>query len=499
MEESVEKLFQQIDLKKVIQLWKGTGDIEALGDFENYVCSFQSEDGEKILRLTHDSHRSENEVLAEIHWINFLNGRGVQACKPLLSKNQKWVEAISIEGSSFWAVGFERAEGILIDPQDDPRWFPKLVSEGIAYQWGKITGKMHALAQEYTPESPLIKRPQWHEDDLVTNAKKYLPDSYQHLRDELEEHTQWMHDLPKGPTNFGLTHYDLHSHNFLWKDGGMTIFDFDDVEYQWFIFDIGIPIYHLISQQNNYQGLEILEDFFVEFMKGYLQENRIEESWFKELPRFFHFRRLVIACVFFKKMPDMTEAPMQQFLKSLETEHPCSQLDYTKLYRKAVDELTQGKMEKVSLRPLEESEFEEYMNLNRYAKNTAEAEGVSLEEGIKIVKKQNLRILPQGIQTPNQFMFVVVEKESQQTIGKLWFALQKIGEKESIYLYNIELKKEYQGHGYGKAVMGMLEKRAEELGVNDIRLHAFGSNERAWKLYKKIGYEFTNVRMKKEF
>lgn len=52
--------------------WSASGKIELLDNVANFVYQFQSGHHWKILRITHNSHRSEEQIIAELDWVNFL-------------------------------------------------------------------------------------------------------------------------------------------------------------------------------------------------------------------------------------------------------------------------------------------------------------------------------------------------------------------------------------------------------------------------------------------
>lgn len=50
-------------------------------------------------------------------------------------------------------------------------------------------------------------------------------------------------------------------------------------------------------------------------------------------------------------------------------------------------------------------------------------------------------------------------------------------------------EKKYWGKGYGQQAMGLLEDQCKKMGYKKIELGVFRFNERAHKMYKKLGYE----------
>ncbi len=59
--------------------------LNLIGGFQNYVYEYKGKDKSYILRLTHSSHRSENLIKGELHWISYLISNGISASKPIYS------------------------------------------------------------------------------------------------------------------------------------------------------------------------------------------------------------------------------------------------------------------------------------------------------------------------------------------------------------------------------------------------------------------------------
>ena len=52
--------------------------------------------------------------------------------------------------------------------------------------------------------------------------------------------------LPRSVEMFGLTHGDVHVGNLRRAGAKITLFDFDDAEYNWFLNDIATLMYYLV-------------------------------------------------------------------------------------------------------------------------------------------------------------------------------------------------------------------------------------------------------------
>jgi len=117
-----------------------------------------------------------------------------------------------------------------------------------------------------------------------------------------------------------------------------------------------------------------------------------------------------------------------------------------------------------------------------------EAEGKSREEF--------LRLLPQGVATPEQVLWSITRRSDRQPVGVLWIqAMQK--PRPVAFIYNIEIFPAFRHNGYAEQAMRLLEDEARRLGLEGIRLHVFGHNRAARPLYEKLGYVPTNIQMLK--
>ena len=71
-----------------------------LKGFQSFVYECKKNGRNYVLRITHNSHRSDNLIQGELHWIHYLVENGVSVCRPILSKNNRFVEIIELEASS---------------------------------------------------------------------------------------------------------------------------------------------------------------------------------------------------------------------------------------------------------------------------------------------------------------------------------------------------------------------------------------------------------------
>lgn len=130
-----------------------------------------------------------------------------------------------------------------------------------------------------------------------------------------------------------------------------------------------------------------------------------------------------------------------------------------------------------------------------YADDKVKAGNFTLEEALEQSNQEFNTLLPDGINSEDNHLFNLMDKEKGEDVGKLWVKKRSGG--QELFIYDIRIHKEYRGQGYGKQTMHSLEDWAKEKGIPKISLHVFGHNETALNLYRKVGFVATNVLMSK--
>jgi ribosomal protein S18 acetylase RimI-like enzyme len=105
--------------------------------------------------------------------------------------------------------------------------------------------------------------------------------------------------------------------------------------------------------------------------------------------------------------------------------------------------------------------------------------------------------LPQGLATPDNYLYEINASESGPTVGVLWFAIEKKNDLRKAFVYDIEIKAEYRRQGHAFQAFVLLEPIVCALGLGSIGLHLFSQNSGAQALYEKLGYVVTGTNMQK--
>ena len=150
----------------------------------------------------------------------------------------------------------------------------------------------------------------------------------------------------------------------------------------------------------------------------------------------------------------------------------------------------------LTMKPMTEAEFESYVepSIADYAEGHVADGQWTPSEALEKARKEFQDLLPQGIHTPDQYLFSLFN-DAGQKVGMLWFALRGGEGQGSAWVYDVRIDDAFRRQGYGSAAFVQMEKRVRELGGKKIALHVFGSNHAAREMYEKLGYQTTNVLM----
>lgn len=293
MEPAVDRAFTPEHRALAAEAFGGTiDDLTLLGDFENYVFRFEPGGAPRILRITHTSHRSADDIRAEIDWVAHLRAGGLEVCSAIPSGSGAWVEEIGEGFGSFLVSCFEHAPGARPTRAE---WGPELFE-----RWGAYVGRSHRLTRDYVPGNGVPDRMRWDENPYVVRALDVIPEDQRRVRSRFEEVRQRWADLAEEPGAFGICHTDLHQENFHVADGRIVGFDTDDCEHHWLVQDISSVLYHGYHGPQNEKGKpsisrpEFVEAFLPPFWRGYRTEYDLDEVWLDELPLFLMARRMTI-------------------------------------------------------------------------------------------------------------------------------------------------------------------------------------------------------------
>ena len=154
----------------------------------------------------------------------------------------------------------------------------------------------------------------------------------------------------------------------------------------------------------------------------------------------------------------------------------------------------------INLNPISEIEFQSYFEatITSYAEHNVESGRWTQDEASKLAKVEIDAMLPYGLDTPNNLIYVAESKDKNIPVGYLWVAIDESSNRKSMFICDIEIHEEFRKQGYAEAAAYSLERYARELGVTSIQANIFGHNKRAQLLSQKLGYQVTNIFVSKQ-
>ncbi len=243
------------------------------GGYENRMYGFKTATRKIVIRITPPEHKSVKEVEAELDWINYLKHNGASVVEAIESKNGRLVEVVETDHGKIPVVSFRWADGRLVSRED--------FSGSLFRTWGQAVGKMHALTKNYQSKSQ--NRIQWYEDEYL--SRDLIPADQRVVLERFDNLMEYFKELPQERNSFGLIHQDVHHANLFYDGEKLTVLDFDDCLYGFFVFDIANALGFSIWEKPEDMSNQEFADYYLEhFMKGYEEENRLDEDWFEHLP-----------------------------------------------------------------------------------------------------------------------------------------------------------------------------------------------------------------------
>jgi Ser/Thr protein kinase RdoA (MazF antagonist) len=257
----------------------------------NLVYEYEIDKKPLILRISFTPERTLEQIQAELHFVNYLSENGVNVSRPVRSKNGYLVETIHAAGIPFHVVTFVKGKGMRV-PDNQYRYRTDAPIEEYFRNWGRILGQMHALTKNYQPESEKIKRPGWfdlHKGRLALTNQ--LPCRLHRFQAQIQFLMDELKSLPRDKDSFGLIHGDFNDGNFTvdYTNGDITVFDFDDSCYFWFMYEIasaweggiGRTMFRGLNERKSF-----MEGYMDQVMEGYTRVNSLSAEWLERLPLF---------------------------------------------------------------------------------------------------------------------------------------------------------------------------------------------------------------------
>lgn len=261
---------------------------------ENVVFRVSALEDAYALRIHRHGHRSDDEVRAEIAYMQALHQAGLAVSEVVPTR----------AGELFATVSDGQGAPYQVDVQ---RWVPDsaplgdcgaawngtdLPTVGTFAQLGEVCGRFHALSAEIG-RLPGYSRPAWDLDGLVGPAPLWgdprrlagTEEDRLAIDAALRDIRRDLARIGTGPADFGVIHADFSPENVLLSRGRLTLIDFDDFGEGWWLFDLATVLfwYHRHPRYSEYRAA---------LLNGYRKHFRISEQSLSSLDAFILARGL---------------------------------------------------------------------------------------------------------------------------------------------------------------------------------------------------------------
>ncbi|MBD5770971.1 phosphotransferase enzyme family protein [Marinomonas colpomeniae] len=241
-----------------------------------------------IVRVHRPDYHTYDEIASEIAWIKALRrDSNITIPAPLPLDDGSYIASFEDDGHTRYVVAFEFITGK--EPAVD-----KSLTAGFEVL-GQISAGLHNHASQWTPPDSFIRKSWTFETSFGNNP--LWGDWRQALDLEKDEQTvleqlcvQLENKLAAYGTSsdrFGLVHADLRLANLLVDQDKLSVIDFDDCGFSWFMYDFAAAI-------SFYEESPQIPDLITAWLKGYRTVRPLEKEHENMIPTFILFRRLLL-------------------------------------------------------------------------------------------------------------------------------------------------------------------------------------------------------------
>lgn len=155
----------------------------------------------------------------------------------------------------------------------------------------------------------------------------------------------------------------------------------------------------------------------------------------------------------------------------------------------------------IRLIPMQQNDFDTFFeeNIVRYAEEKVKSGNWQVEDALERSRAEFEGLLPDGLQSKDQYIFNIFDDEQESKIGILWVEVRMDEPHRPAFIFDFVIDESYRGKGFGKKSLTALDEKLKLMGVESVALHVFGYNTNAFELYKRMGYEATNINMRKNY
>ncbi len=288
MDLKLQKLYNNEIFNKFKSIFGGSNYSEPSG-FESFVYEFERNNLQLILKISHSSRRSPEEIQGEIDYLNFLHNEEIPVALVEKSLSGNFVEIEEAVDGFFTGICFQKAKGRHIRKEDK--------TPDLFLQMGKIQAAMHNSAEKANLGGIKFHRPDCFEMDKNV-VRECLTDKDCEVIKIYDDLFEGFGKQTKTSQNYGIMHYDFHPGNFFINGDKLTLFDFDDSVYFWFIADMAVTLFYQVPHDiKNQKEFDSVKLFLDNFLQGYTEIRSFDTASIIEFGNYLKMREIILYAI----------------------------------------------------------------------------------------------------------------------------------------------------------------------------------------------------------
>lgn len=236
-----EQRLESSHVEPALSLWGETrgGRATLINISENHTFRIDGPDGSRhILRLHRPGYQSRAAIESELAWIAALRGTGLSVPRALAGRDGNRVQRVDDRFAVLFA--FEGGSEPVPNEQLAPLFKAVGRSAAIAHRHAENWERpMDFVRPAWTAESMLDPGGLWGDWRRAPHVEGAVRETLERLDDSLRSR---LAVYGTGADRFGLIHADMRLANLLVDDGAVTLIDFDDCGFGWFVYDLAASL-----------------------------------------------------------------------------------------------------------------------------------------------------------------------------------------------------------------------------------------------------------------
>ena len=289
--------------------------LELLDYSENatYISTHPKTSEKYILRISRPNYHKKVEIESEINWLETIHTlpKVFNVAKPVKGKNGEAIQSIILphHDAEYYCTLFTYLEGERLDEGNE---------EALIEQFerlGEITAYLHKHSIDHHEAWMQKKRLTWDVESILGKYPKWgrwqdgkgITPEREKLFSEVSLTIQKrLEAFGKSKERFGLIHADLRLANLLISQNQISVIDFDDCGFGWYLFDLGASLSFI-------EHYDYIPDLINAWLKGYRKVRKCSQAEEKEIPTFIMMRRLQLIAWIGSRDNETTAAHGEQF------------------------------------------------------------------------------------------------------------------------------------------------------------------------------------------